>query len=234
MEQIKAFLRAKTERFPRLKLFLQRIYHGQLPGSVKKRIIGKNNQIRYPQAVLTGVTFDIRGNHNIILIALGAYLNRVTFYLRGDNHRIVIGAGCRFNRGGLIWFEDQRCGLEIGAGTTLEEVHIAITEPGSKVVIGSDCMLAYDIDIRTGDSHSLLEAATGKRINYAKDVTIGDHVWIASHVIIHKGVSLASDTVVATGTVVTDSQETPGVVLAGNPGKVIKQGITWARDKYLA
>ena len=36
------------------------------------------------------------------------------------------------------------------------DVHIAVTEPGSKVQIGKECMFANDIDIRTGDSHSIL------------------------------------------------------------------------------
>jgi len=45
------------------------------------------------------------------------------------------------------------------------EVHIAVTE-NSKVLIGEDCMLANDIDIRTGDSHSVIDMETGERLNF--------------------------------------------------------------------
>ncbi len=110
------------------------------------------------------------------------------------------------------------------------EVHIAVTEPGSKVVVGEECMFANDIDIRTGDSHSILDAATGKRINFAENVTIGDHVWVASHAIILKGVEIGADSVVAAGSIVTKSCA-PGSLLAGNPARVIREGISWKRER---
>jgi len=110
------------------------------------------------------------------------------------------------------------------------EVHIAVTEPGSKVSIGEECMFANDIDLRCGDSHSILDAASGERINFAEDIAIGRHVWVASHVIILKGVSIGADSVVAAGSIVTKSCE-PGSLLAGNPAKALKTGITWKRER---
>ena len=98
-------------------------------------------------------------------------------------------------------------------------------------LIGRDCLLAYDIDIRTGDSHSLLEAASGKRINPAQDVIIGDHVWIAAHVNILKGVSIGMNSVIATGATVVKPVQEAGVVIAGNPAKLVKREITWTRER---
>ena len=71
----------------------------------------------------------------------------------------------------------------------IENAHITVTEPNFKVKIGEDCMFAYDIDIRTGDSHSIIDKNSGKRINYAQDISIGNHVWLASHCRILKGVT---------------------------------------------
>jgi acetyltransferase-like isoleucine patch superfamily enzyme len=198
---------------------------------VRWHVRGKNNQVLRRGALLKNVRFDIRGSDNRIEIAPGAELRNVTFRLCGDNHSIKLGAGCRINRSGMIWFEDERGSLDIGQGTTIEEAHIAVTEPGSRIQIGADCLLAYDIDIRCGDSHSLLESASGRRINPAEDVSIGDHVWIAAHARILKGVRIAADSVVATGAVVVQPCETPGVVLGGNPAKVIRQGIIWSRER---
>jgi len=38
------------------------------------------------------------------------------------------------------------------------------------MLIGSECMIAHDIEMRTGDAHSILDVKTGQRINKAKDV----------------------------------------------------------------
>ena len=223
--------------FKRLLLTLRRTSPGaaafvrrRLLRSVTRRIRGAGNRVDCSSSVLRGVTFDIDGSGNTIEIA-EAFLRNVTFRIRGDGHKIVIGRKCSFNRGGSIWFEDHHGRLVIGEGSTFENVHIAVTEPRSSVVIGADCMFANDIDIRTGDSHSVLDAQSGARINPAANIQIGDHVWVAAHCILLKGVRIADHTVVATASVVTKPSPQPGVILAGNPAKVIKENITWSRER---
>lgn len=107
----------------------------------------------------------------------------------------------------------------------MDEVHIAVTE-NSKVIIGEDCMFANNIDIRTGDSHAVIDAQTGKRLNYAGDVTINRHVWIAPHSVILKNVNIGENSIIATGVIVTKSSE-PGVIIGGNPASVIKTDVSW-------
>lgn len=177
------------------------------------------------------VKFDVVGNDNTIEIHEGCYLNQVTFYIRGDHHRIIIGPGVRFNRGGNIWFEDREGRLTIGERSTFEDVHLAVTEPQSSLTIGQDCMFAYDIEVRTGDSHSVLSRDTGERLNPAKSVTIGNHVWVAAHSYLLKGTTLAEDSIVATGAIVTRAFHEEGVIVAGNPAQIIKRGVTWSRER---
>lgn len=217
--------------YPSIGLVLRRIHHKKLLNSVRRLIRGKNNKIVYKNAILSSVVFDIDGNDNKIHIKEGCILNNVMFYIRGNNHRISIDKYCRFNRGGSIWFEDTDCSLFIGEKSTFEDVHLALTEPHSKIQIGRDCMFAYDIDVRTGDSHSIISQENNDRINYAKDVLIGDHVWIAAHSIILKGSCIPENSVVATGSVVTKSYVTKGIIIGGNPSRQLKEGITWSRER---
>lgn len=220
------------QKVPVLGKIIRRIYYFRSPwDSINKNIIGKRNKIIYGNSVLCSVNFDIKGNDNLVSIADGCVLNGVLFYIRGDNHKIFIKENCRFNGGGSLWFEDHNGCLVIGEKSTFENVHIAITEPYSKIEIGKDCMFAYDIDIRTGDSHSIIDSMSVERINYAKDVSISDHVWVAAHSIILKGVSIAEDCVIATGSVVSNSFRERGVILAGNPAKIIRHNITWSRER---
>lgn len=197
----------------------------------QKNIYGEHNQISHDNARLTSVVFNIYGDHNTIEIEKGCVLKKVKFIVRGDHHQIRIGKGVRFHHGGGIWFEDHHGSLHIGENTTFEAVHLAITEPYSKITIGKECMFAYDIDVRTGDSHSILSTETNQPINPAQDVCIGDHVWVAAHSLILKGVHLPENSVVAGGAVVTKPFETPGIIIGGNPAKQIKENITWSRQR---
>jgi len=212
----------------RLSKFLRRLLLGE--ADLRQHIRGEGNEIRAEKAGLSNVELDIIGNRNRILIGEGCILNNLKIRLRGSGHLIELGRNCRVSRGGVFWFEDDDCELHIGRDTTLVEVSIAVTEAGSRVDIGEGCMLANDIDIRTGDSHSILDAASGSRINFAQDVSIRNSVWIAAHAIILKGVTIGENSVVAAGAVVTKSCE-PGSLLAGNPARVVKTGIAWRRER---
>jgi acetyltransferase-like isoleucine patch superfamily enzyme len=217
------------QRFPVMGRLTRCISPHKPFNKVKRVICGKQNVILWGNSILSSVFFDIKGDRNHIEIQDGCSLNHVTFHIRGDDHRIEIGKGCRFNGGGSLWFEDSNCSLIVGQNTTFEDVHIAVTEPGSQVRIGEDCMFAYDIDIRTGDSHPIIDLTSGARVNSAEDVFIGKHVWVAAHAVLLKGVSILDDSVVATGSVVTKSYGESGVVIAGNPAEIVKRQIKWVR-----
>jgi acetyltransferase-like isoleucine patch superfamily enzyme len=218
--------------FPRLGRFTRRVLRGERVSGLREFIRGQGNSIQAEGARFVGAELDIIGDRNQILVGEGSVLYHLKIRIRGSDQRIELGGNCRIARGGLFWMEDDHCLLMIGANTTMVEASIAVTEPGSKVVIGEECMLADDIDIRAGDSHSVVDAATGDRINFAEDIIIGRHVWIAAHTVILKGVTIGADSVVASGAIVTRSCE-PGSILAGNPAKVIRSGISWQRDRIL-
>jgi len=200
--------------------------------AVSKTIRGTGNLFQAEGARLSNVELDIVGDRNRITIGEGCIFYNLKFHIRGSNHVIEIGKNCRFTRSGLIWLEDDGCTLSIGQGTTMVDATLAVTEPGSRIAIGEECMFANDIDVRCGDSHAILDAASGKRINYAEDVTIGRHVWIAAHTVILKGVTIGENSVIASGAIVTRSCD-PGSILAGNPAKVIRSGISWQRERIL-
>lgn len=199
-------------------------------GGVRRSVRGRGNVLQAEGVKFNNVDLDIVGDDNAIVIGPGSRFNNVRFHVRGNGHRIEFGPNCRVSRGGVFWFEDEGCALQVGRNCSMVEVHIAVTEPDSRVTIGEDCMFANDIDIRTGDSHSIIDPPSGKRLNPAADVVIEDHVWIAPHVVVLKGVHIGRDSVVATGAVVTKSFGS-GIIIGGNPASVIKSGISWKRER---
>ena len=218
--------------FPPLRTILRRLIRGGSARITRKSIRGEGNIFQAEGATLSGVELDIIGDRNRIIVGEGCVLDNVNFRLRGSDHLIEIGKNCRVSRAGTFWLEDHHCEVRIGQNTTMVEVSISLAESHSKALIGEGCMFASDIEIRTSDAHSVIDTASGERINLAEDVTIGNHVWIASHSIILKGVNIGENSVVAAGAVVTNSCP-PGSILAGNPARVIKTGITWTRERII-
>lgn len=205
-------------------------FKAHLPFSGNKfRIKGCNNTLNFNSANLTGTHFDVVGNNINIQIGDGSKLTGLLVYIRGDNHTVQIGRKCRFRRGGEIWMENINGVVSIGNITTVEEVHFASTE-GGEIIVGNDCMLANDIDIRTGDSHSIISNDSGERINHAQDVNLKDHVWVGAHVRILKGTTIGKGSIIATSSVVSRSVPA-GVISAGVPNKTIKNNIRWDRER---
>ena len=195
---------------------------------LKKRIIGTENRVTN-LGYSKNVTIDISGNNNSIIIGKNSRICNTLFFIRGDNHLVKIGENCYYGKG-QIWLEDNNCSLFIHDNTTVERAHLAVTEPYSKIEILKDCMLSDFVEIRTGDSHSIIDNITGKRINNAKSVLIEEHVWIGAHAKILKGVTVKKNSVIGTSSVVT-SDIPENTIASGIPARVIRTGISWDRKR---
>lgn len=194
----------------------------------RKGISGERITIRN-QGRLINVTFDIQGSDHLIEIMEDVALSNITIYMRGHHHHLKIGNDVKVG-GGSFWLEDDHGAIIIESKTTIESAHLAVTEPCKKILIGEDCMLATNIEIRTGDSHSIIDASTGKRLNPPADVILERHVWIGANAVILKGVTIGANSIIATNSVVTHDIP-PASVAAGQPAKVIRNGVSWLRER---
>lgn len=195
-----------------------------------RKINGQNNTITFNSNSLSNVIFDICGDNNTILIPDSCKISNTKFFIQGNNNLIKLGENICIN-GGSLWQEDNFTSIVIGNKTTFENIHLAATENYSKIIIGNDCMFAYDIEVRTGDSHSIIDKNTKTRLNKAANVVIGNHVWVTAHCELLKGISIADNCVVATGSIVTKSFESPNCIIGGNPAKILKKDINWIRER---
>ena len=112
----------------------------------------------------------------------------------------------------------------------------------SKIEIGDDVIIAWDVCIYDHDSHSLgwrarIEdlrclredlragrdplASKDWSVVHTKPIRICDKAWIGMNTIILKGVTIGEEAVVAAGSIVT--KDVPQwTVVAGNPARVVK------------
>jgi len=208
------------------------MFYNNIFGRNRIRVKGTGNKIDIkPNVLLCNNKIVIKGDNNVIEIDNGTRLSNTHIYINGTGHYLKIGKKVMYRQGTLL-LEDINCVIDIGDGTTIEDAYIAATEENGKILIGKDCMFGHNINIRNGDSHSIVDLKTGERLNFPKDVVIGDHVWLGTHSQILKGVKIGENSVVGISSVVTG--EIPkNCVCAGIPAQVIKENIKWTRERIL-
>ena len=118
--------------------------------------------------------------------------------------------------------------LSIGEKTTVVFAYIVVNTCG-KIIIGKDCMLANAVSLMQSDQHLIFDRTTKKRINYPKDIVVGNHVWIGREVELLAGAEIGDGCVCGARTV-TSGKFPANAVLAGSPAKVIRENVIWARD----
>lgn len=105
-----------------------------------------------------------------------------------------------------------------------QDVSIVLGE-GTRCEIGSDCIFAKGVRIRTCDQHFIYDNENN-RINTSKAIYIGKHVWCGASAIIMKGLSIGNGSVIGMDAMVT--KDIPDNCIAvGKPAKVIKDNVYW-------
>ena len=193
---------------------------------------GTDNVIISERAHIERCNFRVSGNHNSITFLPGASVKDCLIELIGNHHQLLIGENVVLTQS-TIWFEDENCKIVIGNGTTMQRNgHIAVTEPGRSIEIGKNCMFSFDVDIRNGDSHSILNADSGSRVNWAKNIKIRDHVWLGAFSQVLGGADIGENSIIGIRSLVKGKIER-GVIAAGIPAKTIKSGFTWDSKRIL-
>ena len=107
----------------------------------------------------------------------------------------------------------------IGARTFLNFGVVALDV--ARITIGDDVQIGPRVQLLT-PTHPVDAELRRAKWEAAEPIAIGDNVWLGGGVIVCPGVTIADDTVVAAGAVVT--RDLPaGVVAAGVPARVMRE-----------
>jgi acetyltransferase-like isoleucine patch superfamily enzyme len=155
---------------------------------------------------------------------------RGTVEKRHPRGRIEIGDGCRIDGQVITEVEDSH--ITIGRNTLLGSR--SIIDCVTRVIVGDDVLISYDVIIADADNHSLsrrrregdLErwrAGTHDWSDVQKaPITIGNGAWIGARAIILRGVTIGEGAIVGMGSVVT-KDVAPNTIVAGNPARVVRE-----------
>jgi len=108
--------------------------------------------------------------------------------------------------------------ISIGDGSYLN-VNCVLLD-GGKITLGQHCLIGPGVQLLT-INHALAPEARLEKFNFAKDVNIGNNVWIGAGAIILPGVTIGDNAVIGAGSVVTRNVNSSSLY-AGNPARKIK------------
>lgn len=179
--------------------------------------------------LFTRITSFKNYKNNSISIGRNVSLRNCQFFFYGMNNKIKIHDGAKLENV-TFWIEDEHNEIIIGKNTTFHgNCQLAACE-GTSILIGEDCMFSHDIYVRTTDSHSIIK--NNKRINTAKNVKIGNHVWLGMQCLILKGADIPSGCVIGARSIVSSSAMDKNCIYAGQPTKLINKDIIWNRKRF--
>ena len=172
----------------------------------------------------------IDGNDNIISVTGKPFFLKSQISIEGNSNRIYIN-NIRYMRYSNIVITGNNQTLQLSDNFSTEGTIFNMCSDFSECIIGSDCMLASNTQIWSGDGHVILDKATGRVLNAEHyKINIGSHVWIAEGTKILKKAKIANNTIVGCNSVVTKPFLSPFCCIAGNPARIVSQNVSWERD----
>ena len=123
----------------------------------------------------------------------------------------------------------ERGGVKIGVNTHIFS-NIALSEP-YLISIGNNCTISTNVSFITHDASVGVIMGRENFSDLCGKIVIGNNCFIGNNSIILYGTTIADNTIIAAGSVVTKSVLKPGCIIGGNPARVIGT-IEKFKDKY--
>ncbi|MCC2608403.1 acyltransferase [Neorhizobium petrolearium] len=166
------------------------------------------------------------GRGNKVVIEGGCNIIRLKVTFAGSNNTLIIRKHCKINC--VVVFKGDGGSIEVGKMVGLVDAVLHV-EYGTSIEIGEGGIFSRGLIVRTGDSHSVIDISSGKRLNYPASIVIEPWVWAGYDVSIMKGVRVRKNTIIGAGTLVNRTIPESECMIAGVPAKVVRRGVVWDR-----
>lgn len=174
---------------------------------------------------------NINGTGNVVQIPKNS---KISVHIYGNNNKVIIENSCYVPSftiyiGTSDGVQTDNCTVHIGKNFSAAGGFIRICEDNTVCEIGEDCMFSSNISMWCSDTHTI--TYDGKCANVGKFITLGKHVWVGYGVTMLKNTIVSDNSIIGAGAVVGGKFNERGVIIAGNPAKVVKSGINWDRRR---
>ena len=183
-------------------------------GQVRVQSGGHNNTLFFDNRDWGGnfhASIRVAGDESIVLFGgIGdAYVALPDVFLRSD-------------RQFLFW----------GTGSSAVGCNLEIEGDGHGMVVGDDALIAGGVWLRNYDMHAMHDLRTGMRLNRRpQDTVLERHVWLGQDALLLCCERVGMGSIIGARSLVKGVVP-PHVVVAGSPGRVIRDGVSWGRHPY--
>ncbi len=220
-------------------LKLNRKYLAHLPRSLyfNLKYLDMKSALRLPifisnncRLINLGGAVEIRADLHSGMIKIGFNTATVFFDERShrgaidNNGRIVFMGKATIGQGTRIFVKSSG---ELVFGDNFWGTAENAISCHKRIEFGKSVLLAFGILLMDTDTHQIVSATNEEVLNPDKAIVIGDRVWIGCRSTILKGTEIQEQSVIGAGAVVSRRFDKPHVMIAGNPAKVVKEGISW-------
>lgn len=143
-----------------------------------------------------------------------------------DGGRITFNGTAQFSEGSSIRIGSNGI-LRVGNNFAANKKCSLICDGNMK--IGNDVLLGWKVNIRDCDGHIIYDDITKIKNPIQKNITIGNHVWIASYVDILKGTEIKDNSVIAYRSCVLSKFDKSNCIIGGYPAKILRENINWEK-----
>jgi acetyltransferase-like isoleucine patch superfamily enzyme len=185
----------------------------------------QDNFVRIPEDFLAnhGGAIHFAGKGGSIEIGQDCHATKISLTI-GDGCTVRIGNGCRL--GALTIYTLHQSTVSIGSSTGFTTTCIMQCHESFDISVGEGCLFAGGTWITVSDMHSVIDVASGRRINPGASVRIADRVWVGDGAAILKGCSIGAGSVIAARALVARDVPTQ-CVAAGVPARIVRTGASW-------
>lgn len=189
---------------------------------------GRDNEIAVEAATLARLAgrVVITGDGNRLVIKDPFHAAALHLEM-GEGSEILIDEGCHV---GILSVHAPRLGsVRVGARSSFNgQTRFLLHEPG-RIDVGVACLFGPDIDLTVSDMHSVIDLESGQRINPARDITIGDRVWLGIGTFVGKGAEVGAGSVVGARSFL-GGRVPSNCLAAGAPARIVRENVSWHFD----
>ena len=185
----------------------------------------KDNEFMGEIPKMTNSQINFTGKNNILVCEEGVHLwnSRIDFNL--DNSVLYLSQSRHDYSVNISLHKNNIC--FIGKDNFFNGRTTFVLSEAKNIILGDECFISYNVIFRTSDGHCIYHAGSKDRLNYAKSIHVGDHVWFGQNAMVFKGSKIGSGAIIGAGSVVTNRTVKSNTTAAGAPLRVIHEDTFW-------
>lgn len=183
----------------------------------------KSNALILSNSSVVKCKLNVNGKNNTLQVINGADIAYTSIQIDGNGNEVILD-GCR----GIlnIILRGNGCSVRIGKNSSFEDSYLVCMGKKNSITIGEKCMFSGKTEFWNSDTHLITPLDEETPCNPSRPIVIGNHVWGGKFSKVLKGVTIGDNSIIGMDAVVTHDVPANSIV-AGNPAKVVKTGVTW-------